>query len=473
MPVQIEGASDFFNRKQDLPSELRTAESAMLSAYVKERAFFMASVTNADVLQANRDAVNKVLSGEMTMSQARYHLEDIYAQRQLPVEPLPGLEGTIKDLRTTKRMEATIKTNVAMARGWERARAYSGNPAFPAWELVRSGRANEPRDWQSRWDALAPRFEDAHKQKMIALASSGIWTALSRFGTPHPPFDWGSHMTISPVDLEECVRLGLLPDPDTQEGEQAVRESVTDKQESLNASVQKDTNHWDKSVLEDVQKNLGGLAEYDAASHTIRMKDINGTRPYKWDELADIIDPKVLPDGVPTLQKEAWEQWITDSSYYHTKASLDERENMARALQRMLPVSSKEWGKPIYRTLTFSNEKKYLDVLKTIEEGGFSELDGRVGGSWSDNPHNVERYASKRYSIVLECDEYESARPIHGIYKNLVPDKQIGAKPLDVEAELIMPSDVVFNAKNPKTSVTDGVVRTVFNVREQGRKGAQ
>ncbi len=46
---------------------------------------------------------------------------------------------------------------------------------------------------------------------MIALKSDAVWTNLSRFGRPYPPFDYGSGMGVEDVDRDEAIELGLLP----------------------------------------------------------------------------------------------------------------------------------------------------------------------------------------------------------------------------------------------------------------------
>jgi hypothetical protein len=88
---------------------------------------------------------------------------------------------------------------------------------FPAWELIRVIDSRVKRDWTTRWadaaasagDPDAQRMLDTHG-RMIARKDSPIWTALSRFGRPHPPFDFNSGMDVEDVDRDSCVELGLI-----------------------------------------------------------------------------------------------------------------------------------------------------------------------------------------------------------------------------------------------------------------------
>ena len=47
---------------------------------------------------------------------------------------------------------------------------------------------------------------------MIALVNDPIWTEISRFGTPYPPFDFNSGMWTRPVSREEATEFGLVND---------------------------------------------------------------------------------------------------------------------------------------------------------------------------------------------------------------------------------------------------------------------
>lgn len=67
---------------------------------------------------------------------------------------------------------------------------------------------------------------------MIALKTDPVWAKLSRFGTPWPPFDFGSGMGVQDVDYDEAVALGLL-----QEGE-LPEASLPEFNSQLEASAQ-------------------------------------------------------------------------------------------------------------------------------------------------------------------------------------------------------------------------------------------
>ncbi|MHB9008159.1 MAG: hypothetical protein ACYDC1_14630, partial [Limisphaerales bacterium] len=89
--------------------------------------------------------------------------------------------------------------------------------AFPAQEFLRiEARRVRREDWPARWVLAAQRSGDQaalavqrSTGRMVALKGSGIWRALSIFGRPWPPFDWGSGMGLEEINRERAEALGL------------------------------------------------------------------------------------------------------------------------------------------------------------------------------------------------------------------------------------------------------------------------
>ena len=48
------------------------------------------------------------------------------------------------------------------------------------------------------------------QNRMVALKSDPVWTKISRFGHPYPPFDWGSGMGVEDVSREDAIALGVI-----------------------------------------------------------------------------------------------------------------------------------------------------------------------------------------------------------------------------------------------------------------------
>jgi len=207
-------ASDFIDSKQVDTTAQSTADWDMVDAQIRERAFFMAGVSNARILQAFKDAARDVAAGKLTMNEARKRLRA--ALREAGYEPAEDERGGIHDLSSRRRMEVTLETNVALARGWMQRQQMLRDKSQPGLRLFRARRVRVPRNWVLRWGEAAARIGwqgVARGGEFVALIDSPIWREISRFGVPYPPFDFGSQMRVKAVPYEECERLGLFDEP--------------------------------------------------------------------------------------------------------------------------------------------------------------------------------------------------------------------------------------------------------------------
>ncbi len=90
----------------------------------------------------------------------------------------------------------------------------------------------------SIWAANGGRFYDG---RMIALKNDPIWAKISRFGTPWPPFDFGSGMGVDDVSREEAEAMGLLrAGKKVRSVEKGFNDEVEASVESLPAAAQDD-----------------------------------------------------------------------------------------------------------------------------------------------------------------------------------------------------------------------------------------
>lgn len=189
------------------PSALSSAQWSAIQSGLRDRAFFSARVEEARILYAMREAAAAVAAGDLSATDARLSIRD--ALRRAGYAPPEGKGGTLQDLGSRRRLDLVLKTNADMARGYvQHLESMAALDAFPAQELVRFEQREKPRDWRSRWKAAGGRLYGGGR--MIALKTSPIWTALSRFGHPWPPFDFGSGMGVLDVPRDEAAALGLV-----------------------------------------------------------------------------------------------------------------------------------------------------------------------------------------------------------------------------------------------------------------------
>jgi hypothetical protein len=136
---------------------------------------------------------------------------------QMGYTPPPGKEDTIQDLGSDVRLDLILRTQwemVASYGQWEGRQEAGYLEAFPCLEFYRAFPRLTMRDWPERWKAAGGRFfpgESSYPQgRMIALADDPIWTTISAFGLPFPPFDFNSGMMTEPVSRKESVALGVM-----------------------------------------------------------------------------------------------------------------------------------------------------------------------------------------------------------------------------------------------------------------------
>ncbi len=454
MPTSSPSALEHFLGKILTPSELRSKEWRLVEAQFRERAMFMASVDQANILQEHRDAMAKVLDGSWSPGDAREHLRRFLEASGYKAQP--GLEGTIKDLTSYARRKVSIDTNVALADGWKQRQEVLHDEFNPGWELFRAGQARAPRDWDSRWAeaAAAVNWQGvAQGPEKIALVSSPIWRELSAFDQPYPPFDYGSHMRVRPVDFERCMELGLVS------GDDFGKTAADAEEESLNANTELPADRWDEETQAKLAEQLGGLAEWKDG--VLRMTDLNGTRPFTSEDFARVLG-KPVPKGTPSLQREALLEWMRDNGQFFGddgEAGLDMREDLARAFNRLKPTEEK---RDLFRGINLPSEEALEEFDAAVREDGntYKPQQGRIAEAWTDNLDAAAEYAGERpYQVILRCVKSRSARDLTPLYTALQ-----GEAP--EEAELVFLGDTRFRVLRKHEVRHNNLVRFEYEVEE-------
>lgn len=235
-----------------LPTELRTKDLAQLEPALRQRAFFSAGQTSAEFLQKASDGIDALLAGTADRATQRMELKKLLGS--LGDDSVDNTDLT--DIRSDARLNLILDTNLQQAQGY--GQALQGNQAdvldqWPAQELIRVIDSAEPRDWAARWAAAGGTFFGG---RMIALKSDPIWSAISRFGTPYPPYDFNSGMDVQDVDRDTAVEAGLIGPDETAEPM-----PLADLNAELQATPQVRA-EWLRSAL---AESLQGVAEFDAA----------------------------------------------------------------------------------------------------------------------------------------------------------------------------------------------------------------
>lgn len=196
-----------------LPTSASSADLARLPAAIRRQALFSARLNTLGPLAQIGAEIKGILEGGRDMSEARRDIRA--ALRAAGYQPPPGAEGGLRDHTSKTRLDLILQQNVRAARGygkWAADMHPDTLDLWPAQELVRVMSRRNPRgDWKRRWAEAGGRL---YGGRMIALKTSPVWTNLSRFGVPYPPYDYGSGMGVMDIDRDQAVKLGLIGETD-------------------------------------------------------------------------------------------------------------------------------------------------------------------------------------------------------------------------------------------------------------------
>lgn len=237
--------------KTPIGSPLNSAEWADIPLALRERAQFSSKIENLRFLQRVQDRVTQAVEmirrpGEgkdggdgayQTREKFVAEMRKIAMEEGLDPRNKPGTAdraGTLRDPTSERRLKLIYDQQTQSAQEYARWKAEQDPDvlaAFPAQEFLRVEIRKVPRiNWGERWTAAGGQ---AIGGRMIALKNDPVWTKLSRFGTPYPPFDYGSGMGLRDVSRKEAEELGLIkpgetPVPAERKFNEDLQASVTD-----------------------------------------------------------------------------------------------------------------------------------------------------------------------------------------------------------------------------------------------------
>ena len=310
-------AAEKILQKALVASGLDSSQWNRVQAGLRDRAFFSSQVASARILHALREQVAAATEGVKSDSEIRRDLRETLSR--LGYDP-GGNRGTIKDLLTKARLDVIIDTNRRQARGFAQHMEATTKGALrssPAYEFVRVYERKQPRNWLARWTAAGGTVYPGNR--MIALKTDPIWTRISAFGSPYPPFDWGSGMGVEDVGRGECLDLGVIepdtPDqtPPTADFNSGLQMEVPMHDDSPEAQKLKDifgdqirfdgnTVHWQGEIIQDV---LSGLVKKTTLGVGYNGKKLSISHNYYKEHLEKHVgDNEQRGDNIPVERSD-------------------------------------------------------------------------------------------------------------------------------------------------------------------------
>jgi hypothetical protein len=275
-PVSLTDALTHQLAKQVLPTGMSSTELAStLSPAIRERSFFSARTLQADYLSDAQRMIRQLVqidvvagpAGTLRPVQPGERLNPALVRTKMQTylqsigyAPEKGTAGGLQDLSSDRRVDLIIDTQTRMSAGyakWQASQDADILELYPADEMYRQTETTKQRDWQSRWNQARADLAGSTSAcratswdgPFIALKNDPIWTAISRFGSPYPPFDYRSGMWVRDADDTEAERLGVLdhaaPAPQTR---------------ALNQDLQTPVQNMEPDVLDQLMRGFGDLA---------------------------------------------------------------------------------------------------------------------------------------------------------------------------------------------------------------------
>jgi hypothetical protein len=263
-PLPFEEAIGFLQRKHTLRTTLTSKQLQRLPADIRRAAKFSARVANAEFIQEAYDLVDQIVDPSRSGAKPGTYMDTERAVEilmkylgSIGYSPDPDKAGTLEDLSSHPRLKLIADLNTRMARGYGQfvqANTEGALDAFPCQELFRLKNVTAvargtARDWVSRWQRAGGQIVGGGR--MIALKNDEIWTRISTFGNPYPPFDWNSGMWTKPVSREEAVELGVITD-DTK---------VEPNEVAMSDGMQASAQGFAKALQDSLVKSFDGHAK--------------------------------------------------------------------------------------------------------------------------------------------------------------------------------------------------------------------
>lgn len=246
MPVELTEAAKVAAIRELLPTSLGSAELRdAIAADLRARSVFSARVTNATFLDQIKMVIAELAAGKTDHATARWYLSETLKEigydseaGGFPDAPEgavpPALAGSLQDLRSRRRLDLILNTQLALVRG--RGQQVRGAEAsrlrqFPAWELVRAISRVAPREWGGIHNGTPPRRggdvdprprwiisggKSLDSGRLVALKGDPVWGELGASGNfddaldvDYPPFAFNSGMRWVEVTRADVRRLGV------------------------------------------------------------------------------------------------------------------------------------------------------------------------------------------------------------------------------------------------------------------------
>jgi len=223
-----------------LSPSIGTAEMDQLDAAIRAHSFYSARTPYASYLAETQSLIQNLVQPDAALTptglvtrkpgesispaQVRARMKKHLAS--LNYSPSPDQAGGLLDLSSDRRVNLIIDTQLKMSRGygsWRQGQDPTVLQLWPADELYRAMFRATERDWQTRWNAARSSLSSrttatratGKSGPFVARKNDPIWSEISRFKNPYPPFDYASGMRVRDVERRRAIALRVISATET------------------------------------------------------------------------------------------------------------------------------------------------------------------------------------------------------------------------------------------------------------------
>lgn len=201
-----------FDALKVLPSEKSSAQWRATPLQIREASFFSARCNDARLLGEMQNYISRAARGESGFTRLDF-VKKMRTLMGIPPEKTKEAGKLITEMTSFQRLNLIFEFWTRRINAREAyLRSLSRIDYFPVQEFLRTQRRKEPREWGKRWREAGGKMIGTvgeYGGRMIAPLGSEIWTRISAFDTPFPPFDFNSGMGLKPIARAEAQELGF------------------------------------------------------------------------------------------------------------------------------------------------------------------------------------------------------------------------------------------------------------------------
>lgn len=338
-PTKFDDAIKKLGAKSPIGAQLSSREWSAVPVALRERAIWSANIESvrfvqdmkndlADFLNGARDPQTGALKVGSRAKFIELMRRKAIAQGLGPIDPDDA--GTIKDIRSERRLGLIFDTQVKSARAYGN-RQQGMDPdvlnEFPGQRFIRVAAVTEERT------AHVP-FED----QVFLKTDLKIWLRINQdFGVPWGPWGWGCGHDVEDVDRDTCDALGL-----TQPGQIIAGRDDEDFNQHLKSSVR----NLDPELIRFLRAKFGnqirienGVAEWNSAAPADPAPTVTPPPPVPQPKPAPSIPSPLVGEGQGEgLPQKKWLQPLDSLANQYKEARYPEKEALREKARELLSV---------------------------------------------------------------------------------------------------------------------------------------